>query len=1192
MQWQRGIFLLIYMVALAIRVSLSFNIEMTTLSVYNGAKEDFFGYKVLQFTSGTNKGIIVTAPLHLNGTGEVCKYIPNQREQCVSPTDISFKNQTIPVKHFGLTIAAHPTGSQFTVCTPSIAHECNENSYLNSACYNMKEDFKLVPPLTPAFQECTKKTVDLVFLFDGSASMTETEFNKNKDFIVDIIDSLKNSSIKFAAVQFSSDSRKVFDFNDYQAGTALRKLTEEAHMKSLTNTHRALRFVLDHLFENSAAGASPDATKVLVIITDGDPSDTDRNNIVKKYDEKNIIRFVIGVKVPSMDKFKSISSQPTDKYAFKIENYDGLTGILENFQKKIFNMEGSKMARAGNFTNEMSQSGFSAVFHNDTLILGSVGSNSWRGSLQEIDENNETEIDDPGIEKDSYMGYSVAAGEKNSVPLYFSGAPRFEHIGQVILFKQNDKKWTTAQRITGTQIGSYFGAELCSVDIDADGSTDFLLVGVPQFYNPQAKTEGQIYVYRLTDEMKLENELIVTAPAMGRFGTTIASLADLTGDGLRDVAVGAPLEDDNRGAVYIYLGDRRKGIREHFSQRIMGEKLKSGLFFGQAIVGNIDLEDDGLPDIVIGSQGKAVVLRSKPVFNVTARLSFQPGEISIDNFNCFGKADNVFHMITITTCFESVETTTSKAGSKSAGLNISYTLDIDPMRQIYRGFFSPTDKKARNLTAACELKHKETCFNYSIYMPICVKDTLSPLSFKLNFSQADSNSESSVLNPDSKSQTVVEIPFEKHCANNNTCIADLVVEFDSSSELLVAEDNSFNVSVKLSNRGDDSYNTSLTMYYPPGLSFSMMSLKENSRQVSHTCHDLEGVLDKTVCSVSLPVYRSKAHATFKTLFRIDTEYEWNNTISMTIVGNSDNANSSKKSSMTKIIPVRLQIKMAVTMRKDTITYLNFTSEDYVPKKLEIIYQITNLGVTALPGNVSLIFPTQLEHSFEMKNYTVFVKQSKTLCTNVQPSPCSTENHSKMITCDTLTLEKDSTTEVILSGEVHFRDLKQHAENIAFLKRYTGEDGQVKFKSFLNVHYDRKRFLLDSQQHQTKNRQNGFQKEKSNEMCPGKENSPNMKWSEVQVEFVIPADQRLIVVTGVVLGLLLLIIITIIMFKMGCFKRRKLPDEEELDPVPTPAFVPTQENVSEPNSEKPSEDENLLDDANDNGAFSDSLEGKE
>lgn len=43
----------------AIPVSLAFNIDMTNPDVYkndDGDKNDFFGYKVLQFKSGTNKG--------------------------------------------------------------------------------------------------------------------------------------------------------------------------------------------------------------------------------------------------------------------------------------------------------------------------------------------------------------------------------------------------------------------------------------------------------------------------------------------------------------------------------------------------------------------------------------------------------------------------------------------------------------------------------------------------------------------------------------------------------------------------------------------------------------------------------------------------------------------------------------------------------------------------------------------------------------------------------------------------------------------------------------------------------------------------------------------------------------------------------------------------------------------------------
>lgn len=50
----------------------------------------------------------------------------------------------------------------------------------------------------------------------------------------------------------------------------------------------------EELFENKAAGSSSDSTKVLVLITDGDPTDPP-THIIQLYDKKGIIRFVIGV---------------------------------------------------------------------------------------------------------------------------------------------------------------------------------------------------------------------------------------------------------------------------------------------------------------------------------------------------------------------------------------------------------------------------------------------------------------------------------------------------------------------------------------------------------------------------------------------------------------------------------------------------------------------------------------------------------------------------------------------------------------------------------------------------------------------------------------------------------------------------------------------------------------------------------
>lgn len=48
-------------------------------------------------------------------------------------------------------------------------------------------------------------------------------------------------------------------------------------------------------------------------------------------------------------------------------------------------------------------------------------------------------------------------------------------------------------------MGSYFGSELCPVDIDVDGTTDFLLVAAP-FYHVHGQ-EGRVYVYRLNKQV-------------------------------------------------------------------------------------------------------------------------------------------------------------------------------------------------------------------------------------------------------------------------------------------------------------------------------------------------------------------------------------------------------------------------------------------------------------------------------------------------------------------------------------------------------------------------------------------------------------------------------------------------------------------------------------------------------------------
>lgn len=120
-------------------------------------------------------------------------------------------------------------------CDPGLSRTCDQNIYLSGLCYLFQQNLsgsvlqgrpgyqgkelgtqcvKLSPdgcpweparagkpsetlyqvPLCLASAECLKGNVDLVFLFDGSLSLHESEFQKIVEFMKDVMKKLSNSS--------------------------------------------------------------------------------------------------------------------------------------------------------------------------------------------------------------------------------------------------------------------------------------------------------------------------------------------------------------------------------------------------------------------------------------------------------------------------------------------------------------------------------------------------------------------------------------------------------------------------------------------------------------------------------------------------------------------------------------------------------------------------------------------------------------------------------------------------------------------------------------------------------------------------------------------------------------------------------------------------------------------------------------
>ncbi|XP_039389836.1 integrin alpha-D-like [Mauremys reevesii] len=960
-----------------------------------------------------------------------------------------------------------------------------------------------------------------------------------KMFLSEIMKRFRSTDTQFALMQYSNKFKLHFDFMEYRRSRDPDHLVQGVEqLHGTTHTASAIRKVVRELF-TSGRGARDEATKVLIVITDGEKykDPLSYSDAVPEAERAGIIRYAIGVgrvfsSTAAQQELHVIASEPTDEHVFRVDNFDALQGIQSQLQEKIFPIEGTQSQSGSSFQLEMSQEGFSSLLSPDGPVLGAVGAYDWSGGIYLYGSSGKLSFINVSKTStdmnDAYLGYSSQVITANGQSSYVVGAPRYQHTGKVVLFSRdtNSGKWTPRSEVLGEQIGSYFGGTLCAVDLDRDGNTDLVLIGAPMYYTPLNGGQVSICLIHWSGTMQNCSKTLQgqTGQAFGRFGASMSEIGDISGDGRTDVAIGAPMENDNHGALYIFHGEKG-GVSPQYRQRIEGSLFPSRLqYFGQAVSGGTDLTGDGLPDIAVGAQGQVLLLRSRPVLRVRVSISFQPPTIPTSAFNCQGQEQLNTEASRAEICFNVTKSTIDSLGD-SISSTIQYSLALDPGRTKIRAAF---DSSSPVLSRELRLDIEKKCEVYQIKLPLCPEDTVTPITLRLNYTLtgepiAAAGDLRAILSEDSMPVSASSLPFQKDCGPDGRCDDQLEISFSFSglSTLVVGVTQELNTTVSIQNHGENSYSTTVQFFYPAALSYRrVLLLQSNRKAVAVKCRSTVGSEEQTqrnsTCQINHPIFWSGAEAVFVATFDVSSEADLGDRLQITAKAGSDNGGPITERMMHRAeLPVKYGIFIILTSHEESTKYVNFAEEAGTSVPVTHQYEVKNLRQQSVPISVTFQFPVELSGVRVWDASEVIPsKPQLAQCTSEEGTPgpkdfvkqmnerplldCSVAT-CKKIRCRITSLEMQQPLEFMIKGNVSFQWVSQTQQQ------------KVSLVSEARIEYEEEKYT----------QKEGF--------------------VQHQVQTVVERSEVYnylpIIVGSSVGGLILLALITAALYKFGFFKRQ-------------------------------------------------------
>ncbi|XP_061160677.1 integrin alpha-M-like [Syngnathus typhle] len=1098
------------------QTTIGFNIDPVPWKTLSNSA-DGFGYQIVQ----RQHDLLVSAPLvqYSDRRGKIFKCSKDSCKELQVPVPSSAVNMSL-----GLTMIFNPTTEATMACGPTIPNDCGSITMYNGMCFQIESSNDVNPPIPSSLDGCPSRA-DIAFLLDGSGSVSWGDFTTMKNFVIELINSFLGKDSQFAVVQYSSDVTIHNYFNTFNKKTWRNDISGIGQKRGGTYTAEGIRKVVNEVFVERR-GSRPSVKKILIVITDGESHDSENfGTVIAAAERKQIVRFAIGVgnafnNQNAKIELDTIASAPTTSHVFRVENFIALEAIRQTLQDSIFAIEGSQSS-GESLKMEMAQLGFSAAYvprSNRDVHIAAVGANQWRGGFQTYTGSGERSYFPTDLDPDSYLGYSITVAQRGNVRLTVAGAPRYRHRGVVMVFSQNGFEQTVDPFRWEYQIGEYFGAVVCAMDVNRDSHTDIILISAPMFV--EEDREGRVYACTLTGsrvECRFESPVVLRGERSprGRFGASLAVLPDINSDRLNDLAVGAPLEDDGHGCVYIFHGERTT-ISDTISQRIAGSKLQSGLrFFGMSISqSSADLSGDNLPDFAVGSKGKVILLRSKPIVTIESMLTYNPKQISTKQNDC----DNPKEFMA-SVCF----VMRKLSNVQGARARVNYTLTLDVTRKVPNNRAYILEKiREKSGTVELDLAAVPECFNIKVFVEPCPEDALNPLENELRFTfeglpGADNLSPS--LHQLSQTTTIYPLAFEIDCGLDNKCVDNLKLDFNFSGSLVVKVgiDELLNVTVSVENLGENSYNTLVVLTYPGEFSYRKFTVLKGRIECSSLDSEAGLSRGKTDCTIDKPILRSNSTAVFVVSYGIETNSRLDKTIFITANATSGNEQHSASSQRFKKKEIGVKYSIFVTM-ESSLSYINFTyGKNDVQKSLKQSVLVSN-NIRAFNVTVVVRVPVKLGEKDIWANLSSLeipdCQYSHDEGANVLDLVAQMRNN-KIVDCSVATCRVFKCNRFMgrLEGKRYEISANMSSE---WIQQIGLDKAKFIFTTTASLEYDKDQYIFFS---------------------TSSNNLPPVLKIETEVAVYPQPDFTIAIVGGSLGGLVILVILSVVLYKVGFFKSK-------------------------------------------------------